>query len=118
MEVSKSADTGSGRLSRVCHCHGDVLGVVKMKGCKGGSLGSLRVCWKRYTESCWPIKKCEPSREKKLNAFVLSVVLVGAGVLVQVSWRTSVSLQVLVFLYPCVLLHVTGVLICRCAVAS
>ena len=90
MELLKSADTWSGRLSRLCHCHGDVLGVVEMKGCQGEFLGSLRVCWKRYTESCWLIKKGEPAREKKLKAFLLA----GVVVLVQVSWRASASLLV------------------------
>ena len=105
MELLKSADTWSGRLSRLCHCHGDVLGVVEMKGCQGEFLGSLRVCWKRYTESCWLIKKGEPAREKKLKAFLLA----GVVVLVQVSWRASASLLV-----PAGV-HTVQVQVCCCA---
>ena len=118
MELLKSADTWSGRLSRLCHCHGDVLGVVEMKGCQGESLGSLRVCWKRYTAGCCPIKKCEPAREKKAECFCAYCCACGCrctctGVLACKCWFAFMQVcccMLLVCLFADVLSQVNGVL--------
>ena len=60
-QLLTSTDTRPGRLSWVFH--GEVLGTWGCQREAGEYLGALSVCWKRHTDSCCPIKKCELSKK-------------------------------------------------------